>query len=104
MRTMQRVTIDRHVISALLPDIVGHDRSPSAFIVYLFLAANASGRRRQIRISLQSIADETGLSKSAVQGAVRILLRRRLLHQERAGPTAIPVYEVLRPWVRPKRA
>ncbi len=101
---MQRVTIDRHMISALLPDIVGHDRSPSAFIVYLFLACSAQGRRRQVQASLQSIADDTGLSKSAVQGAVRLLLRRRLLTQKRAGPTAVPVYEVLRPWARPRRA
>jgi hypothetical protein len=101
---MQRVTIDRHMISALLPDIVGHDRSPSAFIVYLFLACSASGRRRQVRVSLQSIADDTGLSKSAVQAALRLLLRRRLLKQERASPTAVPVYEVMRPWARTKKS
>jgi hypothetical protein len=100
---MQRVTIDRHLISALLPDIVGHDRAPSAFIVYLFLTCSAQGRRRQVQISLQAIADDTGLSKSTVQGALRLLLRRRLLHATRAGPTTAPVYEVLKPWVRSKR-
>jgi hypothetical protein len=101
---MHRVTIDRHLISALMPDIVGHDRSPAAFIVYLFLTCSARGRRRQVQASLQSIADDTGLSKSAVQGAVRLLLRRRLLRQERAGPTAVPFYDVLKPWVRPARS
>jgi hypothetical protein len=43
---------------------------------------------------------ETGLSKSAVQRGVRTLLRRRLIRVEKASPTAVPGYTVLRPWVR----
>lgn len=100
--TMKRISIDHYLVSALMPDIVGHDRSPAAFITYLFLSCSASGRRPQVQISLQSIADETGLSKSAVQGALRLLLRRRLLRQEKDSPTAVPTYEILRPWRRPR--
>ena len=99
---MRRVSVDHYLVSALMPDIVGHDRSPAAFITYLFLYCSASGRRPRLQVSLQSIADETGLSKSAVQDALRLLLRRRLLRQEKASPTAIPTYEVLRPWRRTK--
>jgi hypothetical protein len=40
----------------------------------------------------------TGLSKRAVQEALRLLAKRRLLSIERESITAIPVYEVLRPW------
>jgi DNA-binding GntR family transcriptional regulator len=42
----------------------------------------------------------TGLSKRAVQEALRLLAKRRLLSVQREGITAIPVYEVLRPWIR----
>ena len=49
-------------------DLVGHDRSPSAYLVYLHLWSQTVGRRQKaIRLSHQSIADATGLSKSAVQ-------------------------------------
>ncbi len=42
----------------------------------------------------------TGLSKRAVQEALRLLAKRRLLSIQRESITAIPVYEVLRPWMR----
>ena len=42
-----RITLDAHVIDSLMPDLVGHDRQPSAFLVYLYLyrhaGANAAG-------------------------------------------------------------
>ena len=47
---------------------------------------------------LQDIVGATGLSKSAVQGAIRTLTRRRLLRASRDGVTAVPAYMVLRPW------
>ena len=45
------------------------------------------------------IADDTGLSKSAVQNGVRILVRRRLVSVHRATATAVPEYRVARPWL-----
>ena len=93
--------LDPYVIEALLPVLVGDDRQPSAFIVYLYLWHHASGpRRRSLEASLQTIAAETGLSKSAVQRGVRTLLRRRLIRVEKASATAVPGYTVLRPWLR----
>jgi hypothetical protein len=101
MSGTQRISIDRYVVETLMGDLVGHDKRPSAFIVYLFLWFRSAGRRtRGVEVSHQTMAEETGLSKSAVQVAIRLLLRRRLLRSRRASPTAIPEYFVLRPWVR----
>jgi predicted transcriptional regulator len=84
-----------------MADLAGHDKMPSAFIVYLYLYWRASGSRsRSVRASHQSIANDTGLSKSAVQTAVRHLVRRKLLRSERESITAVPNYFVLRPWRR----
>ena len=92
---------DRYVIDTLMPDLIGHDRQPSAFVVYLYLAHQAAAtRRRPVEASLRTIAIETGLSKSAVQDAVRLLARRRLLRADRFTPTSVPQYTLLRPWVR----
>jgi DNA-binding GntR family transcriptional regulator len=49
-------------------------------------------------VSLRAIAEGTGLSKRAVQGALRLLERRRLVARERASRTSVATYEVLRPW------
>src|SRR6266536_1055507 len=34
---MPHVTLDTYVVDTLMPDLVGHDRAPSAFLVFLFL-------------------------------------------------------------------
>jgi hypothetical protein len=98
---IKNIRVDPYVLDILLRDLVGHDRLPSAYIVYLVLWRLSSGTRtRSIRISHKGLADETGLSKSAVQAAVRHLVRRRLLRSSRDSITATPEYFVLRPWVR----
>jgi hypothetical protein len=92
---------DPYVVDSLMPDLVGHDRQPSAFIVYLYLSHRAvRDRVRAVAISLQGLAVETGLSKSAVQAGLRTLVRRRLVRVEKASRTAVPAYIVLRPWNR----
>jgi hypothetical protein len=103
MKTPSR--FDPYVIETLLPDLVGHDRQPSAFLVYLYLADRVTRQRvRGCSVSLGTLAAETGLSKSAVQRGVRALVRRRLLRVEKASPTAVPVYTPLRPWARREKA
>jgi len=103
---MQRVTFDRYIVDSLMPDLVGHDKQPSAFIVFLYLWSRASTRRlgakgvRRLNASLQQIASDTGLSKSAVQHAVRTLKRRRLIQTHQASATAAPDYVVHAPWRR----
>jgi DNA-binding MarR family transcriptional regulator len=96
-----QIEIDRYVVETLMPDLVGHDRRPSAFIVYLALWLRSDGpRERAIEASLRELAESTGLSKRAVQSAIAKLVRRKLLAVERSSSTAVPSYRVLRPWAR----
>jgi hypothetical protein len=97
---VSRLTLDVYVLDTLMPDLVGHDRRPSAFLVYLYLLRHARGPKRVATASLQQIATDTGLSKSAVQLAVRTLRRRQLVRTSQASATAAPSYAVLTPWVR----
>ena len=98
---MQRLTLDAYIIDVLLPDLVGHDRRPAAFLVYLFLLRHcATMKRDSVSISLQTIATKTGLSKSTVQSAIRHLRRRELLDPRVAASVADPVRRVMRPWSR----
>ena len=98
---MSTLHLDPYVVETLMPDLVGHDRSPSSFLVYVALWRHTGLRRgARARLSHRELAEETGLSKSSVQGAVRNLLRRRLIAVSRASATATPDYAVLRPWVR----
>jgi DNA-binding MarR family transcriptional regulator len=77
---MQKVQLDAYVTDVLMPDLVGHDHRPAAFILYLFLLRQAGrGRRDGVAMSLQTMAMRTGLSKSTVQAALRHLQRRGLL-------------------------
>lgn len=97
----RELKLDTYLTDVLLRDLVGHDRAPSAYLVYLWLWRMSRGEgRERVGASLQTIATQTGLSKSAVQGAVRHLVRRRLLAANRASATAAPVYEILEPWRR----
>lgn len=96
-----QIPLDRYVVDTLMRDMVGHDHTPSGFLVFLWLWARTEGGTRRYTASLQTIARETGLSKSSVQNAVRYLrARRRLIRTEREAPTTPPVYEVLTPWRR----
>ena len=96
---MERFSLPDYVIDVLMPDLVGHDRRPAAFVVYLFLLRQAIRLRRDtVSVSLQTIAAKTGLSKSTVQAAIRHLRRRKLLDPAVAATVTAPVRRVLRPW------
>ena len=96
-----RLSLDRHIVDALMPDLVGHDRQPSAFLVYLHLwCRGRGGRERRTAASLQQIASDTGLSKSAVQHGLRTLKRRRLVSSRQRTATSVPDYLVHMPWLR----
>jgi hypothetical protein len=98
------MTLDPYIVDTLMPDLVGHDRQPSAFLVYLFLCrqTHAAGRGT-VQLALLDIGEATGLSKRAVQDALGRLGKRKLLSVARAGITAVPVYTVLRPWRERRR-
>ena len=100
-----QVNFESYVFDSLMPDLIGHDRRPAALVVYLHLYRLASARPAwSIRLSHQSIADSTGLSRSAVQAALAHLQKRQLVSTSRAHPTAVPQHRVLRPWTRFSRA
>jgi hypothetical protein len=98
---MERLSIDSYVIDVLMPDLVGHDRRPATFVVYLFLLRQAAKARRDtVAVSLQTIAAKTGLSKSTVQTALRHLRRRQLIDPGVAPTVSAPLRRVMRPWMR----
>src|SRR5262245_21667761 len=97
---MRQLRVDAYVMDTLMPDLVMHDRQPSAFLVYLHLWHRSTWPKASRQSSHQSMADATGLSKSAVQAAIRTLSRRKLVRARRASATAAPEYTVLRPWRR----
>jgi transcription initiation factor IIE alpha subunit len=97
---MRTLTLDSYIVDTLLPDLVGHDRRPSAFLVYLALAGRSPARADDGRLSLRDLAELTGLSKRTVQEALRVLSRRRLVAISRASTTDVATYEVRRPWRR----
>jgi len=97
-RAADPIPVDPYVVDTLLPDLVGHDRRPSAFLVYLVLWRRSDAGRADATLSLRELAEATGLSKRAVQSAVDALVRRRLVALDRETPTSVPRYAVLRPW------
>jgi DNA-binding GntR family transcriptional regulator len=98
---MNHIAIDEYVLDVLLPDLAGHDHSPTAFLVYVVLwTALFRLEQRRVAISLRQISERTGLSVSAVQAAVRLLKRRGLVKIVKTAPTSVPQYELVRHWVR----
>jgi hypothetical protein len=97
------ILIDTYVFDTLMHDLLGHDRSASAFVVYLLLWRRSLGvGETSVQISLRDIAEGTGLSKRGTQEALSILSRRQLVSIARESITDVPVYTVKRPWRRRK--
>ena len=95
------VPIDRYILDTLLGDLVGHDHTPAGFVVYLYLWNRTFGcGDKSVKASHQTIAADTGFSKSGVQSALKHLNRRRLVRSVRETQTATPEHFVLRPWRR----
>ena len=92
--------IDDYVIDVLMRDLVGHDRRPASFLVYLWLMAEQRRRRGVVQVSYQELAESIGVSKSAAQAGVGWLVKRKLLAASKDTATATPRYNVLTPWRR----
>ena len=100
-RFRETIPVDEYVLNVLMRDIVGHDQKPAAYLVYLFLYGQAARARwKPVAKSLRELAEATGLSKSAVQTALELLRRRRLIETTSDHVTATPEHRVLRPWRR----
>jgi DNA-binding MarR family transcriptional regulator len=98
-RFRQTIAVDDYVIDVLLRDIVGHDKQPASFLVYLYLYGQAERDKwRAVSASLRDLAEATGLSKSAVQTALNSLRYRKLIQTKKTHRTATPRHFVLRHW------
>jgi DNA-binding MarR family transcriptional regulator len=98
-RFKQTIPIDDYVLDVLMRDLTGHDQQPAAYLVYLHLYSQAARKKwKPVVASLRTIADATGLSKSAVQVAIATLRRRDLIVTTRDHATATPRHRVLRHW------
>jgi DNA-binding MarR family transcriptional regulator len=98
-RFRETIAIDDYVLDVLMRDLIGHDQQPSAYLVYLYLYGQAARIKcRPVAASLRTIADATGLSKSAVQIALAKLRRRELIVTTREHATATPRHRVLCHW------
>lgn len=97
--TAVAIALDSYVLDVLMRDLVGHDKKPSAFIVYLYLAVHIEREMSHcVEASYGTIASATGLSKSAVQHAIGHLKKRRLIIVSRDSLTSTPLYRLHRHW------
>ena len=51
--------LDSYITDVLMRDLVGHDRRPVSFLVYLWwLTAEQESRKREVQISYQELAEK----------------------------------------------
>jgi hypothetical protein len=96
-------SLDSYIVDVLMHDLVGHDRRPVSFLVYLCLAVEHGRRNAPVQVSYQELAETIGVSKSSVQAAVSWLVKRKLLAANKENATATPRYTVLSPWRKAAR-
>ena len=92
------VKLDEYVLDSLMRDLVGHDRRPASYLVYLWLAAEGQRQKKPVSISYCDLAQSVGVSKSSAQAAVAWLIHRKLISSSKATITATPTYSVQTPW------
>jgi DNA-binding MarR family transcriptional regulator len=98
-RFRQNIPIDDYVLDVLMRDLIGHDQQPAAYLVYLYLYGQAARKKwKPVAASVRTLADATGLSKSAIQTALTTLRRRELIATTRNHATATSCHRVLRHW------
>jgi hypothetical protein len=90
--------LDDYITDVLMRDLVGHDRKPASFLVYLWLASEQARQHSGVSASYEQIAESIGISKSSAQAAIRWLLKRKLLVVKKQTITSTPSYTVRSPW------
>ena len=99
MSSHMKIGLDWYIVETLMPDLVGHDRHPTAFLVYFYLFAESRRQNSgEIPISLNEIADAVGVSRRAVQSAIGRLKKRQLLATRAKSATEPTHYRVKTPW------
>ena len=98
-RFRQTIPLDDYVFDVLMRDLIGHDQQPAAYLVYLYLYGQAARKNwKRVVASVRTLADATGLSKSAIQTALASLRRRELIVTTRDHATATSRHRVVRHW------
>jgi hypothetical protein len=92
------IELDEYVLDSLMRDLVGHDRRPASFLVYVWLAAEQQCRKKPVSVSYSDLAESVGLSKSSAQAAVAWLIHRKLISSTKTNVTSTPSYAVQTPW------
>ncbi len=92
------IKLDEYVLDTLMRDLVGHDRRPASYLVYLWLAAQQQRQKKLVTVSYGNLAESVGVSKSSAQGAVAWLMHRKLISSTKASVTATPCNPVQSPW------
>jgi hypothetical protein len=95
----QALSVDPYILGSLMVDLVGHDRRPSAYLLYLTLL-RLGGDTGEVGASLHDLATKSGLSKTAVQRSAAHLSRRGPIAIRSTGRTEAPFYRLLTPWRR----
>lgn len=98
-RFKETISVDDYVLDVLMRDLVGHDQQPAAYLVYVYLYGQAARNKwKPVSASLRTLAEASGLSKSAVHAALAKLRRRELIVTTSDHATATPRHRVLRHW------
>ena len=92
------VKFDEYVLDSLMRDLVGHDRRPVSYLIYLWLASEQQRQKKPVVVSYSDLAESVGVSKSSAQSAVAWLIHRKLISSSKANVTATPSYSVETPW------
>lgn len=52
------LNLDDYVVDVLMRDLVGHDRRPASFLVYLWLISEQARRQGPVQVSYQELAKQ----------------------------------------------
>jgi hypothetical protein len=69
---MKPIILDPYLVDVLMVDLAGHDRSPAAFLVYLYLwRRQTASANDSVQVSYTTIGLDTGLSGSPRSARLR---------------------------------
>ena len=84
------LNLDDYVVDVLMRDLVGHDRRPASFLVYVWLTAEQERRQGAVQVSYQELAESVGLSKSSAQTAVSWLGPKKTARRQQRNRHSYP--------------
>jgi len=58
---------DEYVLDSLMRDLVGHDRRPVSYLVYLWLAAEQQRQKKTVSISYSDLAESVASRKAPLR-------------------------------------